>query len=246
MNFSAIPAKSLLGRTLRLTLKLIPPRTRMPILQGKLQGKKWIVGSGVHGYWLGSYESEKQRAFAELVAAGDIVFDIGANAGFFTLLASECVGFDGHVYAFEPVPRNLFYLREHLRLNRIGNVTVVEAAVSDQSGWAFFNEGPNSAMGHLAPDGSLQVKRLCLDEVVPGQIAAPDCVKIDVEGAELQVLSGARTLLAEVHPSVFLATHGDESHKQCCRALESQGYRVQSLDGRPLGGSREVLALYKG
>ena len=123
MNFSAVPYHSWLGRVLRFPLRLLPPETIVPILQGRLRGKRWIVGSGNHGCWLGSYEYEKRRAFEQTISAGNIVFDVGAHVGFYTLLASTLVGPTGRVVAFEPAPRNLRYLKEHLRLNRFGRFT---------------------------------------------------------------------------------------------------------------------------
>lgn len=64
----------------------------VPVLQGSLRGRKWIVGSSNHGCWLGSYEWKKQRLFTRTVSSGDVVFDIGAHVGFYTLLASVLVG----------------------------------------------------------------------------------------------------------------------------------------------------------
>ena len=76
----------------------------MPIWQGRLKGKRWIVGSGASGYWRGSYEYENQLVFVRMVARGSTVFDVGAHVGFYTLLASVVVGPAGRVFAFEPVP----------------------------------------------------------------------------------------------------------------------------------------------
>ena len=243
MDFSAVSSQTVLGKMLRLPLKLVPSQAKVPILQGRLKGEKWVVGSGVHGYWLGSYETEKQQVLAKLIAQGDVVFDIGAHVGFYSLLASVLVGSTGHVYAFEPLPRNLFYLREHLRLNHISNVTVVEAAVSDRCGVAGFDEGTNSFAGHIAADGNLQVETLCLDEMVPGKIPPPDCIKVDAEGAEMLILSGAESVLANFHPIVLLATHGCLVHGECCRFLEDLGYVLWPLDRKPLEKSRELLAI---
>ena len=80
---------------------------QIPIFQGKLRGKKWIVGSGEHGYWLGSYEMDKRLAFEKEILPDSVIYDIGANVGFYSLLAAEMTGEKGHVYAFEPLPRNI-------------------------------------------------------------------------------------------------------------------------------------------
>ena len=133
-----------LGRMLRLPLSLVPKTAVVPILQGPLKGKRWIVGSGIHRLWLGSYEPSKMAVAAELTSTGAIVFDIGANVGIYTLLFSARAGQSGRVVAFEPSPRNVAYLKQHLTLNDASNVEVVEAAVSDAVGRSSFDDTADS------------------------------------------------------------------------------------------------------
>jgi len=166
VNFSAISDKTLVGKLLRSPLDLIPRNTVVPILQGSLKGRKWIVGSSNHGCWLGSYEYDKRLAFERVVGDGGVVFDIGAHVGFYTLLASVLVGPSGKVIAFEPVPRNVRYLQAHLRINHVSNVELIEAAVSDRMGVASFDESPGNSTGHLACGGSLRVKTVALDQLI--------------------------------------------------------------------------------
>lgn len=246
MNFSGISNRTPLGKFLRFPLRLIPTEMRMPILQGRLTGKQWIVGSSQHGCWLGSYESDKQLLFEKTITEGSVVFDLGAHVGFYTLLASTLVGSKGRVFTFEPMPKNLFYLKEHLRLNRMTNVTVIEAAVSDCSGVTYFEEGSSTFEGHISSQGTLQVKTVSLDELIArGEISTPDYIKMDVEGAEMQVFSGAKSLLANARPTIFLATHGDDVHQQCCQFLTSLGYQLQPIGGKSLEQSDEILAYYE-
>ena len=214
-------------------------------MQGALKGKKWIVGSSTHGCWLGSYEFDKQALFEATVRPGTVVFDLGGHVGYYTLMASELVGPSGRVVTFEPVPRNLAYLREHLRMNRVENVTVIEAAVSDVEGTVPFDSGPSSTMGRLTSDGELQVRTVALDLLISrGELPAPDCLKIDIEGAEFLALLGARVTLAREHPTIFLATHGDEVHRRCCDLLRELDYELRPIDGMELHRSSEVLAVY--
>lgn len=246
MNFSGVSNRTIVGKLFRLPLALIPSKTALPILQGKLKGKKWIVGSSNHGCWLGSYEYAKRCAFERAVREGAVVFDIGAHAGFYTLLASVLVGAQGRVFAFEPAPRNLCYLKEHLRINGIKNVSVIEGAVSDCDTVAQFDEGPNHSMGHLAPGGRLAVRTASLDEMMKrGELLPPDYMKIDVEGAEANVLLGAKSVLTAHRPTIFLATHGKELHSTCCELLRSLGYSVEPISGPALGQTDEVLAYAK-
>jgi FkbM family methyltransferase len=236
-------------KALRSPLQLIPPETRVPILVGPLRGAGWIVGSGNHVVWLGVYEWQKQLAFSKRIAAGSTVYDIGAHAGFYTLVSSRRVGPTGHVVAFEPAQKNLRYLHLHIALNQIANVQVIEAAVADQSGRAGFAEGASrhveaTYLGHLAEDGTRDVETVSLDDLVgAGRIPAPDIMKMDIEGGETSALRGARGVLAEHRPTIFLATHGADAHRTCIALLESSGYEVASLQsGRSVATTDELVA----
>lgn len=244
LNFSRIDYRSGLGKIVRLPLRLIPKGMVMRVWQGKLQGKKWIAGSFNHGCWLGSYEFEKQNLVAKMVKPGAVFLDVGAHVGFYTLLASMLVEKTGRVIAFEPFPRNITYLEKHLRLNGVQNVTLFKAAVSDHPGTTTFQEGPSSAMGQISDEGNLVVELVSLDDLyLKGIIPLPDFLKIDVEGAELSVLNGARRILAEASPTIFLATHGAEVHANCLSLLQKLGYTCTSLDhSKGIKTCDEILA----
>lgn len=247
VNFSAISGQSLAGKLLRWPLRLLPAGMRVPILQGRLRGYWWIVGSSDHGCWLGSYEYRKRLLFEQTIRSGSVVYDLGAHVGFYTLLASALVGARGQVFAFEPVTANLAFLKEHLRLNRVTNVTVIEKAVADRSGWVAFDEGPGRAMGHFAAQGRQQVATVTLDEMVfKYGLPVPDYLKIDVENADWPVLTGARTLLSKARPTIFLSTDRYVSGAQSCALLASLGYQLRSLDGRDSDQAEEFLAEYRG
>lgn len=111
LRFSDIRSNNIIGKSLRFPLSLLPKTSVLPIMQGPGRGMKWIVGSGVHGIWLGSYEADKQQLLANLNLKGTTVLDIGANVGFFSILLSRLVGPMGKVIAFEPLPRNLDFIQ---------------------------------------------------------------------------------------------------------------------------------------
>lgn len=246
MNWTGISDKSLFGKILRLPLRLLPRNLEVRILQGTLRGKRWIVGSGNHGYWLGSYEFEKRRLVEKAIRSGSVVYDLGGNVGYYTLLASVLAGPGGKVITFEPLPRNLAFLREHVRRNNARNVTIYAAAVSDRGGTARFTEDSSSAKGRIGAAGALEVQTVGLDELVDrGEIPPPDLLKVDIEGAEFAALQGARKLLTRTHPPIFLSTHGGEVHRECCGFLTNLGYALEPLDGRPLERSRDILATQK-
>lgn len=241
-----ISYSSIIGRLLRLPLRLIPSGTVIPILLGKAKGNKWIVGSGNHGCWLGSYEYRKQIFFAETITPGSVVYDIGAHVGFYTLLAARSVSPGGKVIAFEPVPQNIYYLKEHLRLNRCSNVIVFESAIAERSGFTFFEEGQSSFTGRISSEGTSKYQTVSIDSIVlDGKAPPPDIMKIDVEGAEMLVFSGAIATIQKYHPIIFLATHGRDVHQKCCELLYSLGYDLMAIDGRSIYETDEIFAHYK-
>ncbi|HEX7155022.1 MAG TPA: FkbM family methyltransferase [Thermoanaerobaculia bacterium] len=224
---------------LRRLLRLIPPGTVMRVFTGRLRGARWVVGAGTHGCWVGTYERDAQQTFAAHIKPGDVVYDIGANVGFFTLLAARLAGDGGHVYAFEPLPRNLTFLRRHLTLNRLTNVTVLPLAVAAAPGVARFQEGSNPSMGGLAPEGTLEVETSSLDAL---DLRPPRFMKIDVEGAESEVLAGALRTLRTHRPVIHLSTHGWQQHEHCLAVLRGEGYRIELERDGTEDGNYVVLA----
>ena len=243
IDFSALSRSSVMGSLLRSALRILPPSMVVPIIQGPIRGKKWIIGSCTNGCWLGTYEHHTIDVFQAMVPEGGIVYDIGANVGYYTLVAAKLVRSSGHVYAFEPVPRNCELLSKHLAINGIDNVSVIEAAVSSAVSEARFDPHPGPSMGHLAAEGSLRVRCLTLDDFVFNQgMRPPDVIKIDVEGAEADVLKGGRELFRRCRPMVLLATHSDEVQRECRRLLESYGFTVEALNGMPLDQADQFVA----
>jgi FkbM family methyltransferase len=246
MNFSGIRSASVLGKLLRWPLHLVPASAQVRIVQGPLRGKKWIAGSSNHGCWLGSYEYEKQNAFCKELRKGAVVYDLGANVGFYSLLASTLVGTEGLVCSFEPSPRNLAFLRKHIELNRVSNCRILDVAVSSSDGAAYFSLGSHNAQGHLIgseADHTVKVKTVKLDTLVFSQAAAPpDLVKCDIEGGEYEALKGAERTLRQFSPVIFLATHGQEVHQRCCAWLRELGYDLKPLGAPSLSEADEIIA----
>jgi len=241
-----ISGKTLLGKILRLPLKMIPTTMVMPILKGPLQGKKWIVGSGVHGCWLGAYENKKASRFKDSIRPGATVFDIGANVGYYTLLASQQAGSQGKIFAFEPLQENLSFLKSHIELNGLTNVTVCEDALSDNNGIARFDRGPSRSEGKLTSNGQIEVTTRTLDDLIEKEkLPLPDCMKIDVEGAELQVLLGAKALLSRASPIIFLALDNPNDHRHCCELLKALDYKLEPLNGATVESANEIIACKK-
>ncbi|MCU1308002.1 MAG: methyltransferase FkbM family protein [Acidobacteriaceae bacterium] len=211
------------------------------IVCGQLKGKKWIVDSQRHSCWLGTYERDVQDLFAREVKPGAVFYDIGANVGFYTLLGSMLVD-SGHVFAFEPLPKNVQYLKRHLHLNKMDNVEVFEIAVSNEVGTSLFRQEDTGAMGRLQADGDLRVLTETIDSLLQqNKIAPPDYIKMDIEGAEFKALLGASRCFRMHSPKLLLATHGIQVHDDCCQLLRSWNYNLQ-LISPPNEGRAEIYA----
>ncbi|HYW45001.1 MAG TPA: FkbM family methyltransferase [Bryobacteraceae bacterium] len=243
MNFSAISNTSVLGRLMRLPLTLVPKTADLPILQGPLRARKWRARSGNHGCWLGSYEYVKQRELAAEVKPGMVCLDVGANVGFYSLLFSTFCGEAGEVVAFEPLPANCDVLRHHIRINRCSKIRVEPMALADFDGEARFRPGIDKFTGRLSPDGTLVVACARLDTLMDrGLVRPPHIVKIDVEGAEMEVIRGAAGTLRSFRPILFLATHGEEVHRGSCALLRGLGYRIRGVGGLDPQQTNELVA----
>ena len=220
----------------------------LPIVVGPLRGCWWQPASGgkLARLLMGTYETEQTQLFVQHLRAGHQVLDIGACVGYYTLLAARLVGSRGHVYAFEPDPTNLSYLRGHVRQNRLSQVTVLPFALDQTAGSARFGGGTGTGTQRLCEQGSLEVSVRRLDEVARELSLAPDCLKIDVEGAELGVLHGGKQTILQHRPTIFLSTHNGVQQgiqQACCELLQSWGYALQPIAAPSLDRCSEILCL---
>jgi FkbM family methyltransferase len=219
----------------------------LPVLQGPLRGKRWIVDAASHACWFGSYELQESELLSRGIQAGQTVFDLGAQAGYHTLHAATLVGPHGRVYAFEPNPLNVGYLRKHIALNRMSNIVVIEAAVADFDGLSSFDERHNCFSGRLSENGAISVRTICLDkEVREDRLAMPDYLKIDVEGAEVKVLQGAVEILRKRHPTLLVETHEwipgfASAREECWCLLAGLGYELEWLPDHHIYGRASTL-----
>ncbi len=203
-------------------------------------------------YWLGTYEPDLQSLLDELVHPGVVIYDVGANIGYVSLLLAKAAGEQGRVYAFEALPANVERLRHNLELNSIGSrVTVVPAAVTQAVGPLTFlvhaSGGMGKVQGSAGRDDRYQaqvtVAGISLDEFVYAQgNPAPQVIKMDIEGGEVLALPGMRRLLAEVHPLMLMELHGPESSRVAWETLTAAGYRISWMRaGLPLVPSLEAM-----
>lgn len=225
---------NILRRFARFVTGRLLPRRAYRVKLGPLKGARFVLGSlsgegGGASVYLGGVEPEQTAAFVAAIRAAAVFFDIGANVGYYTILASRLAGPTGCVVAFEPVPRNLEFLRLHREMNDAANVTIMPVALSDRAGKAKFSLGPNNAMGHIGEGGELTVDTMTLDDAVIELGVGPDILKIDVEGSERDLLEGAKNTLRRYRPMIFLSTHSDELRSWCLEQLRELGYEVEPL-----------------
>lgn len=145
---------------------------------------------------------EERLILEPLLHSGMTVVDVGANIGYHTLFFAHHVGSRGSVIAFEPDPRNLRELRMNCDANNLSQVSVIEAAVGDRTGTIGFRPGLNGTVDESS-DQSVQITTIdaaLTDESV-------DFVKIDVEGFEMSVLRGMKTVISQDHPTLFVEVH---------------------------------------
>ncbi len=229
IKFGAIRADTPLGKALRLPLKLIPRKAVLPVLQGPAKGLKIVVGSGIHGYWLGSWEANLQDTLRSELAAGDVFYDVGAHVGFFSMIASRLVGETGRVYSFEPSVHTYELLRRHLAINCIANAEAHESAVGEASGVARFETHDEVGTDRVVAEGGQEVAITSLDDFVyAGGHRPPTVMKIDVEGHEVAVLRGAERVLREYHPELIIEIHSEENGAVITEMLRGEGYDVGS------------------
>jgi FkbM family methyltransferase len=212
-------------------------------LVGRLPFGPWVRVSGtVCAEWDFLFSHPKEIGTTEFVKSflrpGMTFVDVGANVGYFTLLAAS-VG--TRVIAYEPTPAVVTRLRENIELNAFDAVTVVNAAVTDRQGTIGFHESPDDpeANSIFGKGGDLiEVSAVTLDEDLAGRgIQKVDLLKVDVEGAELSVLVGAAKVLSSAaRPTIILELNpatlrdADSDSAAIIGWLHASGYQTRNLE----------------
>lgn len=190
------------------------------------------------------FEEAEMQFLKKYLKNDDVVFDIGANVGLFTLICSEFVGNSGTIHAFEPSPQTFNWLEQNVNSNKLKNVILNQLAVSDKDGTIGFHlseEGYDAFNSIVKPSKgsnyiSQTVNCLTLDSYVEkhqlqGKI---QIIKIDVEGFEISLLSGAsRILSAENAPD--LVVEFTESN------AENAGFTCAQLYAKIVGFGYELF-----
>ncbi|MBC7785841.1 MAG: FkbM family methyltransferase [Burkholderiales bacterium] len=208
----------------------------MVIQQGIGAGLKIQPGPSNFGYVMGTSEPETQNAMKEHIKPGDCFWDIGCNVGFLSVIGARLVGNDGVVYAFDPVPNHTQIAEQNVRANKFTHAKVFQMAISDKVGSAKFAVAEIPAQSTLTEAGFnregsviIEVKTSSVDDLIEHQAyTPPNVVKIDVEGAEVDVLKGMTNTLRNHRPTIILDTHGE--HMKCAGILAQADYWCSTSD----------------
>jgi FkbM family methyltransferase len=232
-----------LGRVLRVIAGVVASGETI-IARGPAAGLRIDATGRNAGYALGTSDPHEQEWLSRNLSAGDVLFDVGANIGFFTLLGGRLVGAGGAVVAFEPLPQNLVQLRKNVALNEFRQIMVVGAAVSDELGRASLvvPPGRRDAAHLMRPrEGgelpTIDVQVVTIDHWLGESGTRPPTVlKVDVEGAEINVLRGAQGTIEAWHPKILVEVHwlGQRFVEYVNGELEPLGYSARTIDGSAL------------
>ena len=190
----------------------------------------------------GNYEPGETKVFRSLLKPGDTFIDVGANIGWYALIASKIVGPSGRVIAFEPAPASFALMRRNAQINDCRNTTLVEKALSDKKGTLRLNLGEtnkahNSILKTAETRDSVEVEANTLDEYLEGDEGEIALIKMDVEGAEGFVLAGMRktlekhpktAIIMEFFPSLLRQAGFDPG--AMLREFQASGYEIQDID----------------
>jgi FkbM family methyltransferase len=254
-----------LARWLRRSLNQAAPQgqVEISIAAGILTGYKMNLDLQTEkDYWLGTYEPELQKAAQDLVKKGMVIYDVGANIGYISLILAHLCGPAGKVYSFEALPANLLRLQGNIVLNQKESIIqIVPKAVIDASRTVSFLAHSSTSMGKALGsagrleeyDQEIKVAGIALDDFVyQGKNPVPDLIKMDIEGGEILAIKGMRQLLKEHKPLFFIELHGEKAAHVIWNVLTEAGYeltemrkdypKIQSLS--QLGWKAYIIAKY--
>jgi len=245
--------------TQRLLRLIVPYGSKRRVLRGPAKGMQFIAEPGIAFSYAVGTDAAAPGIFAKLVKPGATVYDVGSNKGQMAMIFAALVGPTGRVLAFEPAPAEYASLIRNLRLNGLDNVRAIEAAASDAKGqleFAYDRDRPTegklrdveASYASAPASATFTVAAIPLDEMLAEE-PAPQLIKIDVEGGAAAVLRGARRIIDEVGPGIYVELHGPEEQAGIRDELLTRGYVAETLTGTavpdPTSGWHSPLWCYK-
>jgi FkbM family methyltransferase len=234
----------------------------LPVMAGPLKGYLWST-SGSYDYILGEYEDPKTlELFLSWLKPGSVFYDIGSNIGYHALTAN-CIINTGKIYAFEPMPAVREIFEKHISLNKkliISNsISLLSMAISNKAGQVEFSNDIKHRDGntyikdsyvYAGAKNKITVACQSIDGLVAQGYQKPDIIKIDVEGAEYDVLQGAADTIRNYHPNILLATHDCHMpgvQDKCVHFLQQLGYEMihTGRHNKYMDGLDDYIAIHK-
>ncbi|MBV9970785.1 MAG: FkbM family methyltransferase [Xanthobacteraceae bacterium] len=203
--------------------------------------------------WSGTYECDFAEVLAGATRPGAVCYDVGGYRGYMAGVMAAAGA--SKVIVLEPLPENEQAIRRFCALNPALPIEILGLAAGKANGVARFRTMPDASMAklttspfqpHAEPLGEIEVRLRTIDALVrEGAIPPPDLVKIDVEGAECDVLAGAAETLPRWKPAVLLEAHSTLLEQDCARTLRDLGYCVRRIGQAPrsMDHTRHLLAV---
>ena len=231
------------------------------IFDGPLKGYKWSTAYN-YEYLTGDYEDKDiMDTFCSWLQPDTVLYDLGANVGYYAFIANRYIS-NGQIYSFEPLPANIAVFESHLRLNKTklshNSIELLPYAVADADKEVVFSNNDKAIEGntyidsvmHADSSKNLVVKCFSIDSLINQGYKKPGVMKIDVEGAEYDVLRGAEQTLRTCMPNILLATH--DCHlpgvqQQCVDFLQNLGYELTKLKShnKAIPGLEDYIAIHR-
>jgi FkbM family methyltransferase len=214
----------------KLLKKLFLNRT-FRVQRGNLRGVKLKLSPLQKGsVFFKNYEPDKQAAFKLFLKPGEVFFDIGANVGLHSYYVHQAVP-QARITAFEPLPGNAAYIKETIAVNQFKSIALEQTAVGAHTGQVSFNLSIDNSMGKIsASETGTVVQITTLDDYMKTGVPVPAVIKIDVEGAEADVLKGAAETIAAEQPVLVIELHSPQQDELVGRFLHERNYRLFRLN----------------
>ncbi len=240
--YTTIFKPKLLKKTVnRILLKIIPEK--LLLKSGSvlyLNSKDPVVSSALA---LGIYENYETEIFKNTLKKGMTLVDIGANIGYYTVLAADIIGETGKIISFEPDEQSMDIFKKNIISNKFKNVSYVEKALSDKKGTILFypsdeNRGDNRIYDPGDGRKYVEVETITLDEYLP-QDTKVDIIKMDIQGGEYLALVGMEktilrseslTIFAEFWPKGIMET--GKSPEEFLKKLKGYGFSLYNIKSR--------------
>ena len=208
------------------------------IASGPARGLSFNTGQSDSRFMLGTFEPAVQHLLAAILRPGMVYYDVGANVGFFAMLAARLVGRTGQVHCFEPLPKNAGQILHNANINQFRNIHVHQTALAQIDSTAVFRVSERPTFGALMSSpiavdresGTLDVAVHRLDSMMAeADIPGPHVIKVDIEGSEADFLEGAESIIRRFKPVLILELHG--TNTDVAERLKRLNYNADMVGG---------------